>query len=304
MGVKSILFSQLVNLGTPAFNYDMDFVPLVPFLNMTTPAYNALNDSVLKSRTSTLPIAGSVPANPSVCSAGCVWGDCILNTCACYAGYSGADCSIYTPISQQNKIGVNLQGISYWSTQNPFIDLHRQGSEWVYFITNQGWSSGIAFKNQVPLDADGYPTSLPPGISVGTLMARDVLTHYDPGNYTILYDGDGILSFGLQDVTKVYYGVGKCVITVVPSTAFNNGILVTIERTNPNNYIRNIRVIRPGFENAWWTQTYSPLLLEKLAPFGTIRYMDWTNTNAQTDTEWNNRTLPSARTYTTNGVAW
>lgn len=78
------------------------------------------------------------------------------------------------------------------------------------------------------MDADGYPTYLPAGISVGTLMARDVLTHYDPGNYTILYDGDGILSFGMQDVTKVYYGIGKCVITVVPSTNFNNGILVTI----------------------------------------------------------------------------
>lgn len=63
-------------------------------------------------------------------------------------------------------------------------------------------------------------------------------------------------------------------------------------------------MIRPGFENTWWSQTFSPLLLEKLAPFGTIRFMDWTNTNAQTDTEWSTRTLPSARTYTANGVAW
>jgi hypothetical protein len=78
-------------------------------------------------------------------------------------------------------------------------------------------------------------------------MARDVQTHYDPGNYTILYDGDGILSFGMFDVLKVVYGVGKCILTVQPSTNMNNGILVSIVRTNPNNYIRNIRVIRPGF---------------------------------------------------------
>lgn len=84
----------------------------------------------------------------------------------------------------------------------------------------------------------------------------------------------------------------------------NNGILVTIERTNPNNPIRNIRVIRPGFENTWWSQTYSPLMLEKLAPFGTLRFMDWTNTNAQTDNEWSTRTIQSRRTYTDNGVAW
>ena len=92
-------------------------------------------------------------------------------------------------------------------------------------------------------------------------MARDLLTHYDPGNYTILYDGDGILHFGMFDVTKITNGIGKCVIQVLPSTNFNNGILVTIERTNPNNHIRNIRVIRPGFENTWWAQKFSPLLL-------------------------------------------
>jgi hypothetical protein len=135
-------------------------------------------------------------------------------------------------------------------------------------------------------------------------MARDLITHYDPGNYTILYDGDGILNFGMFDVTKVIYGIGKCIVQVVPSTNFNNGLLITIERTNPNNYIRNIRVIRPGFENTWWTQTFSPLLLEKLAPYGTLRFMDWTNTNGQTDVKWSDRVQPTSRTYTSNGVAW
>lgn len=43
MGIKSILFSQLTSLGGPAFNYDIDFVPLLPFLNGTTPVYIALN---------------------------------------------------------------------------------------------------------------------------------------------------------------------------------------------------------------------------------------------------------------------
>ena len=228
MGIRSNVFSQLTSLGSPAFNYDIYFVPLVPFLNTTTPAFKALSQSVSNGRTSILPISGTVPSNPSVCAPACAWGDCVLNRCACYAGYSGADCSIYTPNNNQNKIGVNLQGISYYNTQTPFIDLHREGSDWVYFITSQGWNSGLAYKNQVPLDANGYPTYLPPSISVGTLMARDILTHYDIGNYTILYDGDGILSFGMFDVVKVYYGIGKCIVTVVPSTNFNNGLLVTI----------------------------------------------------------------------------
>lgn len=78
-------------------------------------------------------------------------------------------------------------------------------------------------------------------------MSRDVKTHYDQGNYTILYDGDGILRFGMFDVKSVIYGIGKCIVNVVPTTDFNNGLLVVIERTNPANPIKNIRVIRPGY---------------------------------------------------------
>jgi hypothetical protein len=40
MGVKTVLFSQLVG---GAFTINTDIVPLAPFLNMTTPAYKALN---------------------------------------------------------------------------------------------------------------------------------------------------------------------------------------------------------------------------------------------------------------------
>lgn len=140
--------------------------------------------------------------------------------------------------------------------------MHKEGSDWVYFLVEGGWSSGDAYKSQVKFDSDGYPTYLPPGIAVGTLIARDIQTHYDPGNYTILYDGDGVLSFGMYDLKRVVsYGIGKCILEIVPSTNFNNGIFIRIDRTNPNNYIRNLRVIRPGFEDTWWTQTFSPLLL-------------------------------------------
>jgi hypothetical protein len=120
----------------------------------------------------------------------------------------------------------------------------------------------------------------------------------------VLYDGDGILQFGMYDVPTVRYGIGRVEIDVVPSTNMNNGILVMITRTNPANYIRNIRVIRPGFEGIWQAVNFSPLMLEKIQPFGTLRFMDWTNTNDQTDSAWEDRTLLSTRTYTKNGVAW
>lgn len=123
---------------------------------------------------------------------------------------------------------MNLQGLSYWSTQHPFIDMHKEGSGWIYGIINQGWSSGAAYQSKVPLDSNGYPTYLPPGITVYTLMSRDVLTHYDNGTYVILYDGDGDLTFGLDDAKAVRYGIGRIEVDVIPTTNFNNGLLVTI----------------------------------------------------------------------------
>lgn len=257
MGVKSILYSQMVGQLTT----NSDIVPLLTNLNSVTQIYTALKQYSLNGRSTTLPTSGSVPANPFTCTPSCVWGDCINNTCSCYAGYSGADCSVYTPPNSQNKLGMNLQGVSYWTTQTPFIDMHREGSAWVYFIVNGGWSSGDAYKSQVPLDSNGYPTYLPPGIAVGTLMARDVNTHYDNGTYVILYDGDGVLTFGMFDVLAVRYGIGRVEVDVAPSTNFNNGLLVTIARTNPNNYVRNIRVIRPGYESIWQAITFSPYML-------------------------------------------
>jgi hypothetical protein len=279
MGVNSIAFSQLFGI----FTTNSDFVPLLADLSSTTQIYTALRQYAVNGRATTLPVAGTVPANPFTCSPTCVWGDCIMNTCSCYAGYSGNDCSSYTAPNTQNNLGVNVQGVSYWTTQTPFIDMHREGSAWVYFIVNGGWSSGNAYQSQITFDSEGYPTYLPPGAAVGTLMARDVKTHYDNGTYVVLYDGEGILTFGMFDVPSVRYGIGRVEIDVVPSTNMNNGILVTIARTNPNNHVRNIRVIRPGYEGIWQAITFSPYVLTKLQPFGTLRFMDWTNTNSQSD---------------------
>jgi len=45
-------------------------------------------------------------------------------------------------------------------------------------------------------------------------------------------------------------------------------------------------------------------MLDKLQPYGTLRFMDWANTNAQIDAEWANRVKTTERAYTRNGVAW
>lgn len=98
---------------------------MLDFLNTTTPAYTAVKEFVANGRKTALITTGKVPSNPFNCDPKCVWGDCINNQCACYAGYSGPTCETYAAPVGQKKIGMGLQGVTYWSTQHPFIDMHR-----------------------------------------------------------------------------------------------------------------------------------------------------------------------------------
>ena len=107
------------------FIMDADRVPILSNFSVATPVFNVLSDYSNNGRSTTLPVSGVVPSNTFICNPACLWGDCVKNICVCYAGYSGSDCSTYTPPNTQNKIGMNLQGLSYWTTQHPFIDMHR-----------------------------------------------------------------------------------------------------------------------------------------------------------------------------------
>jgi len=78
--------------------------------------------------------------------------------------------------------------------------------------------------------------------------------------------------------------------------------MITIVRTNPSNYIRNMRLIRPGFENIYNRVVFHPMFLSKIQPYGTLRFMEWGATNVQTNEEWVDRTQVSFRTFSMNGV--
>ncbi len=102
-----------------------DRVPILSNMITKTQIFKVLQDYSSNNRVTILPLSGVVPSNPFICNPSCVWGDCVNDSCVCYAGYSGTDCSVYSSPNIQNKIGMNLQGLAYWTTQHPFTDMHR-----------------------------------------------------------------------------------------------------------------------------------------------------------------------------------
>jgi len=65
-------------------------------------------------------------------------------------------------------------------------------------------------------------------------LVRDLQGHYPAGTYTVLYHGDGVLEFSMDDVQAVRRLMpGFIEVDLVPTTGLNNGLYIRIERTNP-----------------------------------------------------------------------
>jgi hypothetical protein len=99
---------------------------------------------------------------------------------------------------------------------------------------------------------------------------------------------------------------------------------MSITKTDPTNYLRNIRIYLPGgacakdltvfaptaascnettgafvpFEQFPATQIWHPQFLQDIKGFRSLRFMDWSRTNNVTATTWADRTPPGARIWT------
>ncbi|MBD2463651.1 DUF4114 domain-containing protein [Oscillatoria sp. FACHB-1407] len=208
---------------------------------------------------------------------------------------------VTTNTSQQStQVGTNLDSVTYYSTQLPFIDLFKASAPWVT-QTNTTWDTKESSK--LDLDANGWVRSLPQSganfTKVGTLMNR-VGGNYPGGRYVVLYEGEGTIQYGSDAKRNVAASTpGRDVIDVTPSNA---GIYLAITATDPNrtgNYIRNIRVVPEAYEQTYQTQIFNPELIEKIDDFSSFRFMDWMRTNNSDQGDWNNRPRLEDSTYAT-----
>ena len=217
-----------------------------------------------------------------------------------------------TSANYQSPLGVNLQAVSFYSSEIPFLNVFKMANGWLT-QTNSAWDTHE--EQYLNVDANGYPISLnavnEPGsqtfdaVSVLLLHSLPATSngYYPGGQYVVLYDGQGTLSYSF-DATLASSSPGRDVLNVTPSA---NGILIKITSTDPQhtgNYIRNIRVVQAQYESALAAgQVFSPTFLANLQNFRALRFMDWLNTNNSTLSSWSARPLPTNAFWgTSNGV--
>jgi hypothetical protein len=227
------------------------------------------------------------------------------------------------PDSCKLDFGINLSGIADYSTEMPFVDMMHCARTWgtqnaTYIDGGQNpWDTQVI--NFVATDANGYPLEVPfyqdglgleTGQQVYTVWAYTV--YWPAGTYTFLYDGEGTFDFwGDAEVLDEAPGV----IHLSVSPGVNNVIKLAIMSSNPDNHVRNFRLLIPGAENTYQSEPYNERWLELLEPFGTLRFMDWARTNNWGDEyswdvldepedsllkDWNVRANAGFYTYATN----
>ena len=190
-------------------------------------------------------------------------------------------------------VGINLAFVIDHSTELVFADLFKQSRPWVSQQQGKPWGSGPA----LALDPDGWIKGLEPGQYASTIMCSE--GGQPQGRYLCLYDGQGTLEFS-GSATVVDGAPGRLLVNV----SGDKQIILNLLATDPQNPVRNIRLVLPGLENRFEKDPFTPYFLQRTSRFDVIRFMDWARTNNSTLSEWENRTKPTHATQAaSSGVA-
>lgn len=180
-------------------------------------------------------------------------------------------------------LGINLGAVSDYAPYTPFVDVFRTAREWIpQDVVGGAWDNG----NAITTDENGWVTRLDPGQAVAAIMMTNVAGIYPSGEYICLYDGSGTLEF-LGDATETFNTPGRIGVNITPSGGI---VRLRITSTDELDYVRNIRLIMPGFENTYETQPFHPEFLASVADFDVLRFMDWGRTNHSEVKSWSDRT--------------
>lgn len=194
----------------------------------------------------------------------------------------------------QPRLGMNLNGPADWNTELPFVDVFRLSRAWISQRQGAAWGRGP----ELALDEHGWVTRLEPDCWAETPLCTVASGRYPSGRYTVLYEGEGRLEF-VHAARVVSREPGRLTIDV---DASRGGFFLQLRETDPDNYVRNIRVIMPGFEASYQQQPFHPVFLQRWQGQACLRFMDWMHTNGSELARWADRPTLQSATFTTAGV--
>lgn len=207
-------------------------------------------------------------------------------------------------------IGTNVETIADWSAAWTFTDAFKSSRPWISHAYNTStgqstWEGG----GVVHVDSKGWPTQLNQWKNtqnqmirqeLGTLIFRDIGTNYPAGTYRAEWKGTGEVYWGfaarLIEQGKMSDGTNYALLNITPDAA---GIYVKIATMDTTDPIREMHLWMPEYNGqkfagqVWQPgasfSPFHPQFLQRLAPFNTIRFMDWEEINGSDMVSWSDR---------------
>ena len=214
-------------------------------------------------------------------------------------------------------IGAGHNAMSYYLFPIIFVDAMKMAQDhWtIVQAAGQNWPPPVG-GTMPALDANGYPIGLAALPSHGYGLATSIYVSnayvHPPGVYTLQFDGEGTVmirigngsvqpnqTFNQADGHSQVYSVD------IPATT-SAGFSIVIVASNPANYVRNIRLVMPGYQGTYLTQPFESNFLAQLKPLQIMRFsgLPINSSTQMVGFKWANMTPVTYRTQcTTNGVA-
>lgn len=185
--------------------------------------------------------------------------------------------------NRRSAIGYNLDYPGDWTRLPPFIDYMKNARLWHGACADSDPSCDHVA--QLDLDANGWVKSTRYRDGSGRAYDRVeavVVTTEDPGavgqTFVVDWQGEGEIELANAEVELEDEERRRIVFKLRPGPMY-----LRILSSDPNrngNYLRNIRVYRPEHADLLAQgHLFNPEMLDYLAPFGSLRFMDWMESN-------------------------
>ena len=201
------------------------------------------------------------------------------------------------PARAHELMGANLNQIADFTRNHEFVDVMRQSREFGSFAD--------PFNTVIAVGPDGWPT----GDFGVTLMAAQAGVGGLAGTYRIVFNGRAtVTSAASGTVGTPAYDPARNETRLdftFPADGDTMALRFAVEPGSAANAVKNLRVIRPGF-NVDGHPTFTPEWLSHVSRFRILRLMDWLSTNhrANTIVSWSDRPASERKRTDAEGARW
>jgi hypothetical protein len=216
---------------------------------------------------------------------------------------AGGTATITSPaVTSIVPIGANVPPVDDWDLNNDFVDMFKQARTF-YSVANS--TNGTLVPASV--DANGWPTEdFIAFLQTGTLNTA----HIYNGTYKLSFTGQANVDTFITpggSVQDLVYNAKTNTTTadvILNASDTNADWYFTLRFTNTNGSVKNVQLIRPGYDPANHP-VFTSQFLATLAPFTTLRTMQFTQTIDNPVVNWADRAQVTDATQTSaKGVAW